>query len=206
MAPPLFHSLLAGILCFVNSPVQTCYPSLLIDASNCVFSGPFFFVKQFSMALSSFKMTAFLVSSFLTLVAGQTTTNSADGLSASAATIETTTIEGTPTTFRPIFTVPTSADVGANILPNIQDPQAVDAQKVCPGYTALNVQKNAYGLSAVLTLAGKACNVYGTDIDTLNLTVQYQSTDRLSINISPARIVSELNQECFHNIFSRLWM
>ena len=162
------------------------------------------------MALSSFKMAAFSISSFLTLVAGQTTTNSANGLSASvvptsAATIETATIKSTPTTFRPIFTVPASADVGANVLPNIQDPQAVDAQKVCPGYTALNVQKNAYGLSAVLTLAGKACNVYGTDIDTLNLTVQDQSTDRLSINISPARIVSERDQECFHNIFSRLW-
>jgi len=102
-----------------------------------------------------------------------TTTNSVDGLSASvaptsAATIETATIKGTPTTFLPIFTVPASADVGANVLPNIQDPQAVDAQKACPGYTALNVQKNPYGLSAVLTLAGKACNVYGTDIDTLN--------------------------------------
>ncbi|OCL09798.1 glycoside hydrolase family 31 protein [Glonium stellatum] len=145
------------------------------------------------MAPSPSRMATFLLSSFLTLVTGQTTTNSANGFSASlvsisSASIETAIIKGTPTAFRPIFTVPASADVGANVLPNIQDPQAVNAQTACPGYTASNVQKNAYGLSAILTLAGKPCNVYGTDIDTLNLTVQYQSADRLSINISPAYI------------------
>ena len=37
-------------------------------------------------------------------------------------------------------------------------------------------------------LAGSACNVYGNDIDTLNLTVQYQSADRLAIRITPAVI------------------
>ena len=91
-------------------------------------------------------------------------------------------------TFKPQFTVPASADYGANLLPNIQDPEAVDVQTVCPGYTASDVAQNDYGFTALLTLAGKACNVYGTDVEALNLTVAYQNADRLSINISPAVI------------------
>lgn len=39
-----------------------------------------------------------------------------------------------------------------------------------------------------MSLAGPACNVYGTDIEKLNLTVEYQSADRLSIKIVPAII------------------
>ena len=96
------------------------------------------------------------------------------------------TIDGTASTFRPIFTVPSAADLGATLIPNINDPQAVDAQTVCPGYTASNLQRSPYGLSATLSLAGNACNVYGTDIARLNLTVEYQSADRLSIKITPA--------------------
>ena len=99
-------------------------------------------------------------------------------------------INGTPTTFRPIFTVPSAADVGATLIPNIQDPQAVDAQDVCPGYTATNVVRNDLGFTATLTLAGPACNVYGNDIDTLNLTVEYQSADRLAVRVTPAVITA----------------
>ena len=98
------------------------------------------------------------------------------------------TISGTASTFRPIFTVPAAADVGAILIPNINDPQAVDAQTPCPGYTASGVVRSPYGLSATLSLAGSACNTYGTDIETLNLTVEYQSADRLSIKIVPAVI------------------
>lgn len=90
------------------------------------------------------------------------------------------------TTFKPVFTVPTDADVGAPVLPNINDPEAVDAQSVCPGYKGSNVVTTATGLTATLSLAGKACNVYGTDLETLNLTVEYQSEDRLAVKISPA--------------------
>ena len=103
---------------------------------------------------------------------------------------ETAEINGTPTTFRPLFTVPSAADYGATLLPNIQDPQAVNAQDVCPGYTAINVERNALGLTATLTMAGPACNVYGNDIDTLNLTVQYQSADRLAVRVTPAIITA----------------
>lgn len=90
------------------------------------------------------------------------------------------------TTFRPVFTVPADADVGAPVLPNINDPEAVDAQSVCPGYKGSDVVTTSIGLTATLSLAGKACNVYGTDIETLNLTVEYQSADRLAVKISPA--------------------
>lgn len=97
---------------------------------------------------------------------------------------------GNTTSFRPIFTVPAEAAVGATVLPNINDPKAVDAQTVCPGYLGSNVVRTQYGLTATLKLAGKACNVYGTDVDTLNLTVEYQSNDRLSVKIIPAVITS----------------
>ncbi|KAF2091303.1 glycoside hydrolase family 31 protein [Saccharata proteae CBS 121410] len=102
----------------------------------------------------------------------------------------TATVNGTAYPYAPIFTVPAGAAIGANVLPNINDPEAVDVQTVCPGYKASNVQRNAYGFSATLGLAGDPCNVYGIDVGILNLTVQYQSADRLSINISPAELNS----------------
>ena len=45
----------------------------------------------------------------------------------------------------------------------------------CPGYSASNVKYTHNGLTADLTLAGDACNVYGTDIEDLTLTVEYQA-------------------------------
>ena len=96
---------------------------------------------------------------------------------------------GTATTmFAPLFTVPGSADSGATLLPNINDPNATDAQTICPGYVGSHALRTPDGLTATLTLAGPACNVYGTDIETLNLTVEYQSSDRLSISIVPAYV------------------
>lgn len=88
----------------------------------------------------------------------------------------------------PVFTIPASADEGAPLLPNIEDPEAVNAQKVCPGYIASDVEHNQFGFTATLSLAGKACNAYGTDIETLNLEVAYQAQDRLNVNIQPANI------------------
>ena len=97
----------------------------------------------------------------------------------------------TATSFRPIFTVPAEADSGATLVPNIYDQQAVDAQTVCPGYTGSDVTRTDLGLTATLSLAGPACNVYGTDIETLSLTVEYQSADRLNVKIVPAYIGAE---------------
>jgi alpha-glucosidase len=94
----------------------------------------------------------------------------------------------TTTSFRAIFTVGPEASNGQNLLPNIYDPAAVDAQTVCPGYKASGVSKSAHGLTAQLSLAGKACNVYGTDVDSLKLTVEYQSSDRIHIEITPTYI------------------
>lgn len=96
----------------------------------------------------------------------------------------------TATSFRPTFTIPADADKGADLLPNINDPDAVDAQEVCPGYKASQLEEGERGLTAVLTLAGAPCNVYGNDVEVLNLKVEYQADDRLAVNIQPAYIVS----------------
>ena len=96
----------------------------------------------------------------------------------------------TTTSYRSIFTVPASADASVPLIPNINDPQAVNAQDVCPGYKASNVKRNAFGMTADLSLAGSACNVYGTDIDALSLKMEYQSCDRLHVEIIPTYVDS----------------
>jgi alpha-glucosidase len=96
----------------------------------------------------------------------------------------------------PEFTVPASADVGMNIIPNILDPQAVDPQHVCPGYKASNVQQSDTGLTADLHLNGPACNVYGNDIEDLTLLVRFQADNRLHIQIQP-RYIGPENQTWF---------
>lgn len=83
------------------------------------------------------------------------------------------------------FAVPKSANVGVELIANIEDAAAVNAQTVCPGYIATNIRNTEHGFKASLKLAGAACNVYGTDVEDLNLTVQYQSGDRLNINVVP---------------------
>jgi len=117
------------------------------------------------------------------------------GLSAFGAIAQARTSSTSPTTTSSSssfqFTMPASANSAPAVIPNIKDPQAVDAQAVCPGYTASNVQQTAYGLTASLGLAGSDCNIYGTDIDALNLTVEYQAADRLHIAIVPTYIGAE---------------
>ncbi|KAF2758763.1 hypothetical protein EJ05DRAFT_492880 [Pseudovirgaria hyperparasitica] len=72
-------------------------------------------------------------------------------------------------------------------VPNVLDPASVDAQTVCPGYRLADaVTESDTGMIVYLTLAGEACNVYGTDIGTLKLVVEYQTAHRLRVNISPA--------------------
>ena len=56
----------------------------------------------------------------------------------------------------------------------IQQRQA-DSRRGCPGYRAENVQTTASGLTADLTLAGTACDVFGRDIGDLRLLVNYDS-------------------------------
>ncbi|KIX02478.1 uncharacterized protein Z518_08419 [Rhinocladiella mackenziei CBS 650.93] len=57
------------------------------------------------------------------------------------------------------------------------------AQNPCPGYTATNVEPTEHGLIANLHLAGPACNVYGTDLPNLTLSVEYQTASRLHVII-----------------------
>lgn len=111
-----------------------------------------------------------------------------DSLSTAGSTLTITSSGAATGSIQPQFTIPTNADNGATLIPNIEDPQAVDAQLVCPGYQASNVQRTQYGFTASLSLAGKACNVYGNDVDELTLTVQYQSSDRLSVKIEPTNL------------------
>jgi alpha-glucosidase len=47
---------------------------------------------------------------------------------------------------------------------------------VCPGYAASNVVKTDSSLTADLTLAGEACNVYSDDLKDLKLVVEYQTS------------------------------
>ncbi|KAL2369273.1 hypothetical protein BDBG_17409 [Blastomyces gilchristii SLH14081] len=76
---------------------------------------------------------------------------------------------------KPVFTMPDNADRGALLLPNIKDPKSMNAQHVCPGYLASDVTETTH------------------DVNKLNLTVEYQSKDRLNVNIVPAHI-SRSNQ------------
>lgn len=56
-----------------------------------------------------------------------------------------------------------------------RDDAAAGTLDQCPGYTASNVHVTATGVTADLTLAGAACNVYGTDLPNLILQVTYQT-------------------------------
>ncbi|KAI1270100.1 hypothetical protein F5Y18DRAFT_367106 [Xylariaceae sp. FL1019] len=50
-----------------------------------------------------------------------------------------------------------------------------DPLSACSGYKASNVKTTHSGLTADLKLAGKACNVYGTDLKELTLEVTYDT-------------------------------
>ncbi|THY30913.1 putative alpha-glucosidase [Aureobasidium pullulans] len=156
------------------------------------------------MMFPSFKRPALFALSASTAVMAQMTTSdfsptnavsdtpSAQITSASSsASIGTVLLHGTPTTYSVQYTLPAAIDVGANLLPNIEDPEAKVAQAVCPGYRASNVEHTQHGFTASLSLAGAPCNVYGTDIEDLNITIAYQSSHRLSVNISPAFVTAE---------------
>ncbi|GMG06298.1 unnamed protein product [Aspergillus oryzae] len=53
----------------------------------------------------------------------------------------------------------------------------------CPGYKATKHWQTRSGFYADLTLAGPACNVFGTDLPDLKLEVEYQTSDRLHVKI-----------------------
>lgn len=92
--------------------------------------------------------------------------------------------------------MPASINYAPSLTPAIKDPTAPTAQAVCPGYRASNVQESDSGVTADLTLAGPSCNAYGTDIQDLTLSVEYQSQNRLAVRIEPKYITDE-NQTHF---------
>ncbi|KAF5348995.1 hypothetical protein D9758_012736 [Tetrapyrgos nigripes] len=61
------------------------------------------------------------------------------------------------------------------------DPSILDA---CPGYTVSNVVNDGATLNADLTLAGEGCNVFGTDIPRLSLSVTYETDTRIHLKIT----------------------
>lgn len=69
----------------------------------------------------------------------------------------------------------------ATVLSGSLEPRASDPLASCPGYKATNVKSTAFSLTADLTLAGKACDAYGSDLKSLTLTVEYQTGTLLSL-------------------------
>ncbi|KAG2172345.1 hypothetical protein INT43_004887 [Umbelopsis isabellina] len=61
-----------------------------------------------------------------------------------------------------------------------------DPLSSCPGYKASKVKTNHNGLTADLTIAGKACNVYGSDLTDLTIEVVYETADRIHVKIQDA--------------------
>ena len=88
------------------------------------------------------------------------------------------------------------------MVPNIIDPQAVDAQNVCPGYNVSHVDCQEYGINATLSLAGSPCNTYGDDIHELLLRVEHQA-GHLHVEIEPTCIGPQ-NQSWFVSPESQL--
>jgi len=95
------------------------------------------------------------------------------------------------TSFQAQITVTPSADNGAKLIPNVDDPNATDAQTVCHGYAATQVELNDCGFTAQLSLLGEPCNVYGIDILDLKLTVEHQAKTRLHVHIEPSHMTAE---------------
>ncbi|KAF8162646.1 alpha-glucosidase [Crassisporium funariophilum] len=77
------------------------------------------------------------------------------------------------------------------------DPRVLDA---CPGYTATNVKTRRDGLTADLTLAGTACNVFGNDTQKLSLNVVYETDERIHLKITDA---SAARYEIPESVFPR---
>jgi alpha-glucosidase len=164
---PLAQQFLTPCSLILDSCLLTLLLFLSLVAFCCYLWQQYMMAGNIALALGS------LFSALLATVHAQTTTSSTPD---------------TTSSYRAVFTVPAEADASVLLLPNIQDNRAINAQDVCPGYIASSVLRNAYGFTASLALAGDGCNVYGTDVDYLNLTVEYQSANRLHVQITPSYV------------------
>ncbi|POS73712.1 glycosyl hydrolase family 31 [Diaporthe helianthi] len=80
----------------------------------------------------------------------------------------------------------------------LRDAPSDDLLAACPGYSASNVRATATGLTADLTLAGPACNVYGDDLQDLSLEVTYETATRVHVKIQdPANSVYQVPESVF---------
>lgn len=93
-----------------------------------------------------------------------------------------------PPAFPPTPVLPSSINYAPSVLPNVFDLAAPDAQAMCTGYKASNINESSTGLVADLTLVGTTCNVYGNDIPDLSLVVEYQTKESLHVRIYPGYI------------------
>ena len=64
----------------------------------------------------------------------------------------------------------------------------------CPGYVASNVETFGRGLKADLSLAGKACNAYGDDLEEVTLEVTYETSWFPPMSQLSALILTWLNR------------
>ena len=91
--------------------------------------------------------------------------------------------QSSTTSFRELPTLASWATIGVAQTPTVSNPDAVIAQKVCPGYDLSNVQRSDRGLTGSLSLNGSACNAYGKDYANLTLTVYFDTETRLHVTI-----------------------
>jgi hypothetical protein len=112
---------------------------------------------QYSMARLTWVQALLAASSHAYAQESATSSAPADGLFNSAVP---TSMDMSATTSESAqFTVPASADEGPNLLPNVKNSTAVQAQSVCPGYTASDVEHTTNGFKATLNLAGDAVRI-----------------------------------------------
>lgn len=125
------------------------------------------FCSRASQTMARFNWAQVLLATTSLVYATDSTTTSGqgDGLSASATatstvgTVGTFTVSGSTGTYAIPATLPASVDIGPNLLPNVDDPQAKNAQALCPGYKAVNVQNTTDGFKAILRLAGEPVSI-----------------------------------------------
>jgi hypothetical protein len=155
----LFVAFLLYLTFFAAGAFTTTSTSTSTPTSSAGSAERFYIVEQTEQAvmarLGTMKSSLLALASSV-LVTGQSSSgNETSGTPTTNSEI-TATVNGVTTAFSNAFTVPAAADIGPNLLPNVKDPQAVQAQDVCPGYTAGEVEKTKDGFTAILSLAGEA--------------------------------------------------
>jgi hypothetical protein len=75
-----------------------------------------------------------------------------------------------------LYTAPVANNMrGGYFLLGLATAAAAASVDSCPGYNAGAILSSRSSLTADLSLAGDACNVYGDDLDNLRLLVEYQT-------------------------------